>query len=434
MKHTAASILGLACAASILSSSAAGAITLRPLDTTPVPAAFTAYTEVPAWADSYVDSIAVDSTVALHKYPPLVYHNLEWSGIRHLRDSGPAYALLVAQYAELGRHGIKHTIGLLQGFDPAELKLRLDAFAPYVDYVEAANEADNVAVPNWAQMKLDQQNIWNVIHSNPAYANVAVMGPSFANPLNAQYVMPLDPVQDFAQLHNATCDWNPGVTNNAGIVANTVKIRLGSNKPIVTTETGYNSDLTRGCSLPNDIIAKYVPRTSAERWIAGEPRTYFDFLTDNPDSVAFGGLGLLNVDGTMKPQMIATAGVIHIVADPGVAPAPQVVSYGISGATPDVHHIMLARKDGYDLMVWRELPSWVHQTRSRIPVAPLPISVTIPANTKWVGLFQTDTNFAYHRVNLPVSSAHVTTTFNVTDSISILHIYGLSSSASSVRR
>ncbi len=435
MKSPIASILGLACAASIFTSSSAGAATRPiPLD---VPAGPTTYTETPAWADSFVDSIGIDASYEDRKYPPSVTTWLKWSGVRHLRDSGAPSKSMVATFADLGAHGIKHSIGMIQKFDVNDFKARLNAFAPYVDYVEPANEADNVPHPDYAQMRADSTTMWNVIHSNPAYKNIAVYGPSFANPLNGVNLKPLDGVEDYAQMHNATCDWNPGTSIVwVSIPVNTAKIRTSTfYKPIVTTETGYTSDLKRGCSLSNDIIARYVPRTSAERWLAGENRTYFDSLVDDPHNVVFGGLGLLTADGKPKPQLITEGNLIHLLSDKGVAPTPKTISYGVSGATPDVHHIMLSRQDGsYDLMLWRELPAWDHFGHKAIPIAALPVTVQIPSTTSWVGLFQYNPTYSFTRTQLPVvSKTGVTATFNVTDSITVLHIYGRGLAAMTAR-
>jgi hypothetical protein len=431
LKHPVASILGLACAASLITSSGAGAaVRMTALG---APAVQTNFTESPAWADSFADSVGVDASFEDHSYGPAVIYQLEWSGIRHLRDGGPLQPIMTSTYATLGQHGIKHSIGLLRGFAPSDLTSRLNAWEPYVDFVEQSNEADNYPVPNYAQMKSDQQNIWTIVRSNPAYSNVAVMGPSFANPINGLNVLPLDPVENFAQLHASTCDWNPGTTNGASLVIATAKVRQSSSKPIMTTETGYQTDLTRGCSLPNSIIAKYVPRTSAVRFLEGEPRTYFDFLVDNPASVAFGGLGLLTVDGTPKPQFLTEANLIHVLSDKGVAPAPTTVSYSVNGITADVDHIMLARQDGsYDLLLWRELPDWNHTTRLPIVVPALPVTVAIPRTTSYVGMFQYNSNNNFTRTQLAVSGG-VTATFNVTDAITVLHIYGRGTT-SSIRR
>jgi hypothetical protein len=428
LKNPIATTLGLACIASLLSTSSAGAaVRLRPMDAS-VP---TVYTETPAWSDTFVDSIGVDASYEDHVYSPLVTQWLEWSGIRHLRDSASISPTMISTFAALGAAGIKHSVGLGQGFAPSDLIARLTAYAPYVDFVEPANEADNVANPNWTQMKADQTSIWNIIHSNPAYSNIKVMGPSFANPLNGVHLAPLDAVEDYAQMHNATCDWNPG-TNIVwvSIAANTAKVRESTfTKPIQTTETGYTDDLTRGCSLTDDIIAKYVTRTSTERWLAGESRTYFDFLVDT-SNVEFGALGFLKSDGTPKPQMIAEGSLIHLLSDKGVAPAPFVTQYAITGATPSIHHIMFAKRDGsLYLALWQELPAWDHFGHKAIPIPPVPVTVTIPTNKSWVGLFQYNNNYSFTRTNLAVDQNNNTAVFPVTDSITVLHIYGRGRSA-----
>jgi hypothetical protein len=417
-------ILGLACTAALLSSTTAGAAAPTPA---PAPAGLQIYHETPAWADTFVDSVGVDSTFADHNYPPIVKTELEWSGIRHLRDSSNPYPTMVALYADLGAHGIKHSIGENAGFTAADLKSRLDAFAPYVDYVEPGNEMDNVSNPNYAQMRADQQNIWTVVHSSSAYQNVAVYGPGFANPLNAVHLEPIDPIEDFAQMHNSTCDWNPGSNNfGSGILANEAKTRLSTHvKPIVTTETGFQDNPIRGCSMPDNLIARYIPRSSVDHFLVGEQRTYFDFLTDTTN-VAFGGLGLLKIDGTPKPQFFAESNLLHLLSDKGVAPSAVPTSFGITGETPDIEHLTLARRDGsLDLLVWREVPCWDHKLRVVIPVAPVPVTVTLPANKSFVGLFSPTPTYGFTRTVLPVNArTGVTATFNVTDSITVLHIYG----------
>ncbi len=413
-----------ACAAGFFTiSGAVAADRLAPLGLSP---ATTTFKEVPAWADSFVDSIGVDSSYETHKYPPMVTTMLKWSGIRHLRDSGAASPLLLGIFADLGRSGIKHSIGMPQGFNPAALKALLVSFAPYIDFVEGANEADNVASPNWEQIKLDQKNLWNTVRSNAAFENVAVMGPSLANPINGTHLEPLDPVEDAAQLHNATCDWNPGTdVSFVSIAANTAKIRMSTFvKPIVTTETGFNDNPVRGCSLSDYIISKYTPRTSLERWLAQEPRTYFTFLVDNPSDAVFGAKGLLFADGTPKPQFLTLSDMIHVIADPGIAPKLQNVSYGVTGLTADTHHLLLARRDGsYDLMLWRELPAWDHYAHKAIPISEITVSVRIPAGAGSAGLFQVNPTYGLTRTQLSISTSGYTSTFKVGDSVSILHIY-----------
>ncbi len=381
-------------------------------------------TETPAWADRFVDSVGIDAKYEDGTYPALVTQQLLWSKIRHLRDSGPTSTLFVAQMKYLGQHGVNHSIGMGRGFAASDLRNRLSVFEPYVDYVEPANEADNYKIPNWALMRSDQKNLWATVRSNSAWKNVAVAGPSFANPKeHAALVGPLDPYEDFGNLHNGTCNWNPGTSIVwVSIAANTTYMReTTAYKPIETTETGYNDNLTRGCSLTDSIIAKYIPRASTERWLYGEPRTYFNVLTDNLANVVFGNLGLLHQDGTPKIQFTALGNLVRLLADPGTAPRPTRLTLTITGATADVHHLTLARRDGtYDILLYRELPCWDHFKHVPIVVDPESIHITVPG-MKRAELYKYNSAFAFDGSTIAVGANGQSASFAISDSISVLH-------------
>ena len=391
------------------------------------------YTEVAAPSDALADSVGFDASYENNQYVPKVTQELEWSGIRHLRDGPPVTPTMINLFKGLGQHGINHAIGMEAGFAPSTLKAALAAFAPYVDYVEPANEADNVANPNWAQMRQDQQTLYSTVRANPAYNNVAVMGPSFANPAaHAALVGPLDAYEDYGQMHNATCDWNPATTLfGSGIATNIALLRVSTvYKPLVTTETGYGDDLTRGCSLVDSVIARYIPREAALRFMAGMPRTYYDFLVNRPYDAVFGSLGMLNFDGSPKPQFLTLANLVHITADPGAPIPSRQVTYGISGATSDVEHLMLARRDGsYELLLWRETMGWDHHARQVLAVAPETVGVSLPAGMKWAGMFKTSPSYGVTRVQLPVASGAISVP--VDDTVTIVHIYGPKSTVAS---
>ena len=385
----------------------------------------TNYNETPAWADSFADSIGMDAAYEDNRYPAQVTQQLLWSGIRHLRDGGAPSSTFTPMMKYLGQHGVKHSIGLARGFAASELRSRLNVFMPYVDYVEPANEADNNHSPpaNYGQMKSDQRNIWNVVRGNSAWSNVKIGGPSFADPKDhARFVGPIDQYEDFGQVHSATCDWNPGIENGASIDIVTADIRVTTlYKPIWTTETGYNDSPTRGCSIPDDIIAKYLTRTVTERWLHGETRTYFDALVENPTDVAFGNLGLLRSSGTPKPQFVALGNLIRLLADPGSQPRRTPVSYMISGATSDVHHILLGRRDGtFDLLIYREIACWDHHSRRRIAAGADSVQLTIP-RLKNAVLYKYNSSYSFSSSTLAIGSNRETARFPVTDSISVVH-------------
>jgi hypothetical protein len=324
----------------------------------------------------------------------------------------------------LGQHGIKHSIGMGRGFYAWDLNKRLNAFYPYVDFVEPANEADNYADPSWTQMRSDQKLLWTTVRSNPKWNGVGVAGPSFADPkLHAPLVGPLDAYENFGVLHNGTCNWNPGTSVvYVSIAVNTALIRATTvYKPIETTESGFNDSLIRGCSLTDKIIAKYLPRVTTERWLYGEPRTYLNILVDNLSDPVFGNMGLLFQNGTPKPQFIALTSLIHLLADPGAAPKPTRVQYTISGSTSDVHHLLLSRRDGtYDLLIYRELPCWDHYGKKPITVSTDHVHLTIPG-VKNAAIYTFNSSYGLTGATLPIGGKYTTATFPVTDAISVIH-------------
>ena len=411
----------LAASASLITMTGAAGLSAPSASAQIAPA--TTLNETPAWADRFVDSIGVDAKYENRTYPASATQQLLWSGIRHLRDSGEGTDF-DAQMKMLGQHGIKHSIGMVSGFSADALRKRLAGSASLVDYVEPANEADNVRKPNWNQMRADQKTLWQTVRSNHAWDNIAVAGPSFANPgEHAALVGPLDQYEDFGNLHNGTCNWNPGTSIVwVSIDANTTKMRVTTRyKPIWTTETGYNDNLTRGCSITDNIIAKYLTRTSTERWLHGEPRTYFNVLVDDPKNVAFGNLGLLHVNGTPKAQFVALGNLVRLLADPGTAPKPTRLSYSINGATSDVHHLLLARRDGtFDLLLYRETPCWDHFKNSAIAVPAETVGLTVPG-IKHAAVYKYNSSYSFSNSALSIGK-NATVSVPVTDSISVVHI------------
>ena len=384
------------------------------------------YTETAAPADQFAGSAGFDANYEDHNYPTLVTTELEWSGVRHLRDGGAPSALLISLFGDLGKHGIGHSVGMVEGFAASTLITQLKAFEPYIDFVEPANEADNVSKPNWAQMRSDQVRLYNTVRSTSAYNNVAVLGPSFANPqAHAALVGPLDAYENFGQIHNDTCDWEPSTTLfGSGIQENIVKIRPTTvYKQIWTTETGYGDNLSRGCSLPDVNIARYIPRELALRWMFGLPRTYFTWLADRPADVVFGSEGMLQASGVPKPQFLTLGNLIRLLADPGAAISSRKVSYAISGATSDVDHLILARRDGsYDLLIWRELPSWDHSTRKQIAVSSESVKVSLPGGLSHAAMAQVNSSYGDNITQLAVSGG-TTAAFSIDDEITTLHLY-----------
>ena len=86
------------------------------------------------------------------------------------------------------------------------------------------------------------------------------------------------------------------------------------------TETGYFTG-TAGGSVPQTVLAKYVPRLFCEYFRQGVPRTFwYDFVDDSSDpNNADGNRGLLKSDLTPKPAYTALLSLTSLLADPTAA-------------------------------------------------------------------------------------------------------------------
>lgn len=361
----------------------------------------------PAMSDAFVDSIGADSHFSYDNTPyvqnfstigPLVAA----SGLRHLRDAdrGTVYA---AKMNYLAAHGVRHSLGFNVGDTAATIDTALADFGSQVDFAESANELDltRSTNPDWVQqLQTLQKLIYHTIRAKPAYNALPVLGPSLADANLYSLLGNLDAVADAGNLHSSTCDYNPGISPyfasiEAGI-ADASKATPG--RPIWTTETAYDSDLAHTCGLSDEVIAKYDPRTVAERWNAGQPKTYFYQLVDVPADAVFGTTGLIEPTGVPKPQFVALESLIGLLADPGPAFVPTPLSFVLAGDTNAVHDTLLQRRDGtYELLVWLEKASWNHDTRAPIAVAPQSVKFELPYRPSQVETFAYDGTWHFTR-------------------------------------
>jgi len=325
--------------------------------------------EMPSQADAFGNSVGVDTTFVYSKYAyttqwPAVSQLLIDSGIKHIRDSGPTTdQMYLSRMAMFSSHGIHHSLGMPIGSTAAQTTAALNTFGPAnIDFVEPENEYDTYAKkdPNWAaNIVVEQKAIWQAVRGNAAFNGVAVLGPAFANQNAYSVVGPLDAYEDAGNLHAGFCNYNPGTNNGTVNLTRVVaRIRAGTtSKPIWTTETGFN-DSTNVCDTPDSVTAKYDPRLIAERWNAGQPRSYiFQFVDVATHGDPFGYMGLVTLNGTPKPQYTALQSMLSLLSDPGSSFSPKTLNYALGGQTHNIHHTLLQKRDGtYVMMLWIEKP------------------------------------------------------------------------------
>ena len=382
-----------------------------------------------AQSDAFVDAVGVDTHFNYTNSPyvsewPALSEALVRSGIRHIRDGGKPEPQYLARLAYLGQHGIKHGVGASIRADAAEIDAHISAYAPYVDYVEGPNEYDSQrnVDPDWAgRVAAFQKLLYETVRANPANAGIKVIGPPLERTELYSDLGVLDQYEDAGNLHTGTCDLNPGTSDPRRKIAYThTMLRTSTvSKPIWTTEVGFGDDLTRGCAVADDTIAKYIPRTLAEKWNAGEDRIYFYQYATMPTDKVFGSTGLMRADGSPKPQFTALVSLVHLLADPGAPFVPKPLDVALGGNTNDVHSTLLQRRNGsYELLLWLEVRSWDSARHEAIAVPPQSVTVSLPARIASANVYTYTPQWTLAAT--PVGVRGGTVRLEVRDSISVL--------------
>ena len=383
-----------------------------------------------ASADQFVDSIGVDTHF---NYGQSSYRTsyaairaaLVNSGIRHVQDGGFGYSNPLA-LTYLGEHGISHSAGFPVNVTAAQITQTLQSNAPYVDVVEPQNEFDETSKtnPNWAsQIVSEQQLLYTTVKSNPAFAHITVLGPSFGHPWNAAAVGNLDGYEDAGSEHDYTCNDNPGTTLGDGIGPVTALLRSATGtKPMWTTEVGYADNATNwGCALADSTIAKFDPRAIADRWIAGQARTYFYQFADTAPGLNYDSMGLVTADGRAKPQYTAIKNMIALLTDPGATFTPAPLGLGLASNASNVQHLLLQKRDGsYYLMLWLEVPGWDTTTAAAVHAAPQTVTLNFTKPPTNATSYTYAPNWTLGATGLQPASSM---TIPVTDAITFVHLH-----------
>ncbi len=344
-------------------------------------------------ADAFVDTIGVNThlsnpgSIYFKQYAKFKEMLIE-SGIRHIRDGGAG--TFSQQYYdrlnELGRAGIHADFT----FKPYQTADYLTAFAlrlrDSLEAFEAPNEPNITKDPDWAaKAQAFQQLLYTTVKGNPATQNMPVIGPSVIGKAADNVMGDLSAYFDYGNLHNyfggrppGTSGWGP---DGYGSIEYNKRIgsAVNANKPVMTTETGYCT-VDANLGVPENIGGRYEPRIFLEQFNHEIVRTYQYVFLDEGWSAYYANCGLLHADLTPKPAYTAVKSLIGLLADPGGTFTPAPLTYTLSGGGPDVHHVLLEKRNGtYYLAVWREVSSFDAIKRQPTHVSPQTVTVTLPS-------------------------------------------------------
>ncbi len=352
-------------------------------------------------ADSFVDSIGVnvhlpdDGTPYGERFGE-VRDDLQSLGVRHVRDvlfvGVPEEYRRLRELADLDIHST-----LILG-DPDDgswvlgelLALVRDGLGDSVEAVEGPNEFSTRGGPEWQpHLVAYQRRLYEAVAADPALAGLPVLGPSIVHGDQDE----LGDVSDWLDFGNIHSYPQGGPPDKLGSAIARAEINSGS-KPILATETGYNTALSWTGENPpvsEAAMATYMPRLFFEYFRWGIARTFAYELVDEHDDPGLANredhFGLLRHDLSEKPAFAALRNTIAILADPGPAFAAGSLEYTLSdggvelpgGESPELHKVLLQRRDGsFDLALWRPTSVWDQAAQQPQDPGEAPVTVGLP--------------------------------------------------------
>lgn len=179
------------------------------------------------------------------------------------------------------------------------------------------------------------------------------MGPSLTSDAAYGAVGDLSAYMDYGNMHNYFAGFNPGTHGWGGPDTDgyccygsinynlNITRQMSGSKPIMTSETGYVTNVVAHGVIPYDIHAKYALRMFFMQFLRGVERTlhyeFCDYFGDGTVGNGYQNFGIVEVvpnshtrqNKTLipKPAYYALQNVIKIFADPGSSFTPGSLNY-----------------------------------------------------------------------------------------------------------
>jgi len=385
---------------------------------------------MPSNADDFVDSMGINVHLhngnTLYGNFPIIFTALRDLGIRHTRDGliNTTWEEYYRRHAQLAANGIRCLFITSPDDTDAQLLRFTEKVSGAVEGFETPNEYDSSGDSNWAaKLSGYMPRLMVTAASIPSSHRITIVGPSLVTADGYKKVPGLAPDFDEANMHNYFGGHNPGTPgwgdNGYGSISWNLALseKAWGNKPVVTTETGYLTDMRVEQSIGESLQAVYTPRIFLEQALHGIQRTYLYELADGNDVVPQNerSFGLLRDDGSRKPAFYAVQRLVRLLSDPGPRFSPSPVELELGPAVPGLHHLLFQKRNGlFYLAFWLELSSFDQQSRKGITIQPVAVTLHTRSHIRSAHLFSLDPNLPAEGISLDVSkNLHLTASVNV---------------------
>ncbi len=318
-----------------------------------------------------------------------VGEDLQWLGVRHVRDNTPGTSAPVSSYAYLGKRGFRYAFIVSDDIQRSIEQFKaVEAAAPgSIAAIEGFNEINNWPV-TYMGLKGDaagfagQKDLYSLVHRTPALANVPVYDLTGYDPKRVttragsadyanNHAYPQNGQQpNYDKWGSVWIDWAFGELR---------KFKL----PMVMTEFGYYTIPQSGwqvIGVDEATQAKGTLNGLLDAVNTGISRTYiYELLDEKPDPKHLDSgmhYGLFRNDHSPKPAATALRNFISILrtssATPVNASAQGRMAFTLADWPVSGHHLLMQKKDGrFVLALWNEVPFWDRATGKPVNSDPI---------------------------------------------------------------
>lgn len=382
---------------------------------------------------AFLDTLAVVTHV---NYTDGAYANvrnvaddMNWLGLRHVRDYTPGPSAPFESYVFLAQRGVRFNFLVRWNIEESiDVAARLNAAVPgSVAAIEGFNEIDNFPVPyrglNGTPAGLAaQRDIYARVRSTPALAGVPVYD---LTGYDRKSVETRAGSADYANQHAYPQNGDQPSYNaphGGSWIPSAIDSIKKYNLPVVITEFGYFSMPQSGwymIGVDEATQAKGILNGYMDGAAAGVKRLYvYELLDEKPDPQNKSGemhFGLFRFDNSPKPVAYAIRNLTSVLNTSTTRRATGAVrntlAYTLADKPASANSLLLQKKDGrFVLALWNETKIWDRATGIPVTQPPARMSVDFGTAASRVDLYDpllSATPLASHRdvrqlsVNVP---------------------------------
>lgn len=359
-------------------------------------------TRMEALASDFIDSVGVclhlgnrpsPYFTAIDQVVPL----LKGLGVKHVRDEAFFYVGVTSNHdfyvhaRILADAGMRFTLvcqdplnGILYT-QPSQVPNIYDWMNHSIEMFEGSNESPLTRQKNVNPLisRDHQAGLYGVMKSTPTLSSIPVASPSYVQG-SVPLALSMSDVVDCTNLHPYPGMEHPETSSVNGALSGFISrsVPAFGTKPVVVTETGYNTALQTASSfLPvsDAIKARYLPRLLLWSFVTGVKRTYLYQLIDHiPPSTTDveATFGLVDFNLNPKPSYVAVKNLLTLF-NPKPSTLPD-LQYSIDCSVP-YQSIIFKQPDHHLLFIWQGVSGW--NSQSRTALAPVTATANISFTT-----------------------------------------------------